>query len=230
MKISIVIPAYNEELSIEATVSSALNQNYPNFEVIVIDNNSSDRTAELAQRAGAKVVSESKKGVQWARECGRKEATGDIIANLDADCLPERDWLEKGSKHFSNPKVVAVSGPYNYYDSTLFFRKFSLFFQKNIYSLFNFVMQKIHKGAVSIGGNVFLRADVLDKIGGYNTNIVFYGDDTDTAKRMSTQGKVVFDRKLIVSTSARRLKEEGSLKISIIYIYHFFRIIFSDAR
>ena len=104
MKVSIVIPAHNEESCIEETLRCVLRQNYPDFEVIVVDNNSQDRTAELARGMGVKVVHEKNKGTQWARECGRLASTGEIIANLDADCLPETDWLQRGVKHFSNKK------------------------------------------------------------------------------------------------------------------------------
>jgi glycosyltransferase involved in cell wall biosynthesis len=227
MRVSIIIPAYNEEPNIKDTLQSVLKQNYADFEVIVVDNNSTDKTAEIAKSMGVTVLHESRKGTQWARECGRKIATGEIIANLDADCLPEPLWLKSGVKHFTNKKVIAVGGPYDYYDGRWSFRIFSLIFQKTIYRLFNFLMQKSNKGAVLIGGNVFLRAETLEKIGGYNTDIVFYGDDTDTAKRMSKEGLVIFDTKLIVKTSARRLKSHGSFKISVIYIYHFFKTIFS---
>lgn len=227
MKISIIIPAHNEESSIEATLKAALSQDYPDFEVILVDNNCIDKTAEIAKSMGVKVFSEKNKGTQWARERGRKEATGEVIANIDADCLPDPDWLKSGVKYFSSPDVVSVGGPYDYYDAKLGFRKFSLFFQKNIYSSFNILMQFFHRGAVSIGGNVFFRAKTLEKIGGYDTSFVFYGDDTDTAKRISKEGEVIFDRNLIVKSSARRLKTQGSLKTSIIYIYHFFKIIFN---
>ncbi|MEI6042555.1 MAG: glycosyltransferase family 2 protein [bacterium] len=226
MKISIIIPAHNEEASIEAVVKAALKQDYPDFEIIVVDNCSTDRTAEIVKNMGVKVVSETRKGTQWAREKGRTEANGDIIANLDADCLSDSNWLQKGVKHFSSKKVVAVTGPYDYYDGDKFFRKFSLVFQKCAYTISNYILQKIHKGAVTIGGNVFLRANILEKIGGYNTNILFYGDDTDTAKRMAKEGTIIFDRNLIMKTSARRLKSQGSIKTSVIYIYHFFKVIF----
>lgn len=226
MKVSIIIPAYNEESCIKETLQCVFKQNYPDFEVIVVDNNSTDKTADIAESMGVVVLSETRKGTQWARECGRAVATGEIIANLDADCLPNPDWLQNGVKHFSNNKVVAVGGPYDYYDARKSFRIFSLVFQKTIYRLFNFLMQKFNRGAVLIGGNVFLRSETLEKIGGYNTDIVFYGDDTDTAKRMSKEGIVVFDTKLVIKTSARRLKSQGSFKISIIYIYHFFKTLF----
>ena len=226
MKVSIVIPAHNEEAYIEKTLQNILKQDYPDFEVIVVDNNSTDKTTELANKFDVKVVFEKNKGTQWARECGRRVATGEIIANIDADCLPDKNWLRCGTHHFLNKNIVAVGGPYDYYDGRKSFRTFSLIFQKTIYALFNFLMQKAKRGAVLIGGNILLRADVLGKVGGYNTDLVFYGDDTDTAKRMSKEGWVVFDTGLIVKTSARRLKSEGSLKISIIYIYHFFKVVF----
>lgn len=228
MKVSIVIPAHNEESHIKACIESAIKQNYHNFEIIVVDNASTDKTAEIAKNYGIKVVLETRKGTQWARESGRLHACGEIIANLDADCLPDSDWLTKGVNSFLSKKVVAVGGPYDYYDASNFFRKFSLFFQKTFYFLGNKLLQKLGKGAILIGGNVFLRADVLDSVGGYNTKLVFYGDDTDTAKRMAKHGEVVFNRNLIMKTSARRLKNEGSVRQSLKYFYHFFRIIFTN--
>lgn len=229
MKVSIVIPAHNEESSIGATLTAALKIDYSDFEIIVVDNNCTDKTVEIARDMGVTVVSEKRKGTQWARECGRKAARGEIIANLDADCLPDSDWISKGTKWFRDKNVVAVGGPYDYYDSTPFFRNFSLLIQTYIYSFFNSLFQKIKKGAVTIGGNVFFRADALERAGGYNTNIVFYGDDTDQAKRMAEQGMVIFDTTLKMKTSARRLNNGGTIRISLIYLYHFFKgILFTS--
>lgn len=228
MKVSIIIPAHNEEPHIKRCLEAALKQTYHNFEIIVVDNASTDKTGEAARNLGVKVVHENHKGTQWARECGRLHASGEIIANLDADCLPDSNWLEKGVHAFLSKKVVAVGGPYDYYDAGNLFRKFSLFFQKTFYYWGNKLLQKLGKGAVLIGGNVFLRAEALSKAGGYNTKLVFYGDDTDTAKRMARIGEVVFDRNLIMPTSGRRMKKEGSIRLSLIYIYHFFRIIFTN--
>ncbi len=237
MKVSIVIPAHNEESHIEKTLDSVFKQTYHNFEVIVVDNASTDTTSDVLHRykekhhgLKLKIVSESRKGTLWARECGRHEAKGEIIANIDADCLPHPDWVEKGMHSFLAKDVVAVGGPYDYYDAPKMTRQFSLYFQKVFYSLANMVLQKLHKGGVLIGGNVLLRADALERAGGYNTKIVFYGDDTDTAKRMSRQGRVVFNRSLAMPTSARRLKSQGVIRTSLIYFYHFFKIIFKRSN
>ncbi len=229
MKVSVVIPAYNEEKNIADTIQTVLAQDYSDFEVIVVNNASVDKTEEVAKKFDVKVVKEIRKGLLWARECGRLNAKGEIIVNIDADCLPEKDWLSRGVIHFRNKNVVAVTGPYDYYDGTRFFRYTSLFTQRHLYHLMSLIIQSsmIKKGAVLIGGNNFIRADVLKKTGGYNTSLVFYGEDTDTAKRVSKHGKVIFDKKLTMKTSARRFKDEGTLKITFRYLYHFFKVVLS---
>ncbi len=231
MKASIIIPAYNEEKYIEKTLELALKQNYPDFEIIVVDNNSTDKTNELARKFDVKVFLEKNKGTLWTRERGRKEASGEVLAFLDADCLPDSDWLREGVKWFEFDKnVVAVTGPYDYFDSSSWYRFFSMFLQKNIYSFFNIFLQRIHKGAVLIFGNSFIRASSAENIGGFNTNITFYGDDTDTAKRLSKFGKIVFDKKLIIKSSSRRLKKEGMIKIPLLYVLTFFKILILGER
>ena len=234
MKISVVIPAYNEEASLPATIKALLAQTYSDFEIIVVNNASTDRTAEVAQSFGGKVklVNESRKGLLWAREAGRTAASGEIIANIDADCLPKPDWLSKGSKYFSDQKVSAVSGPYDYYDAGFFFRYISLFTEQTLYWLMSRIIQLpfIKTGALLIGGNNFIRASALEKAGGYNTAITFYGEDTDTAKRVATQGRVVFTNRLVMKTSARRFKAEGIINLELKYLKYFFKTIFTEAR
>lgn len=229
MKISVIIPAYNEESVISDTIKAVLAQNYPDFEIIVVNNASTDRTAQIVSKFPVKLVDEPRKGLLWARERGRIEATGDIIANIDADCLPEPGWLYRGFHHFNDEKVSGVTGPYDYYDGAPIFRTISLFIQKNIYYIVNKILQLyfIKSGAILIGGNNFIRSKSIEKAGGYNTSIIFYGEDTDTAKRIAKHGKVIFDRSLYMKTSARRFKSEGTLNITIKYVFHFFKTIFS---
>ena len=225
MKISIIIPAYNEEKYLEETLKCVLNQDYPDFEIIVVDNNSTDRTSEIAKSFGVKVFLEKNKGTGWAREKGRLEANGEVLAFLDADCLPNSDWLSRGVKYFEKKDVVALTGPYDYYDSENWYRIFFLLIQKYIYSFFNFFLQKLNRGAVIIFGNCFIRASVLKDLGGIDTSITFYGDDTDIAKRVSKKGKVIFDSKLTMRGSSRRLKKEGIIKIPFLYVFFFFKTL-----
>jgi len=223
MKISIVIPAYNEETYIGKTLEAALAQDHSDFEVILVNNASTDKTEEIASSYPVKVVTETNKGLLFARERGRLEAKksgSDIIANLDADCLPPTDWLSRGVKHFSEG-VVAVTGPYDYYDGAPIFRKVSFASQRDVYRLVNNMMDLLERGGILIGGNNLIKASALEAAGGYNTAIKFYGEDTDTARRVSEQGRIVFAKDFVVRTSARRFKTEGTVKITTYYLYHF---------
>ncbi|MEI8327650.1 MAG: glycosyltransferase family 2 protein [Candidatus Taylorbacteria bacterium] len=235
MKVSIVIPAYNEEKTLAQTIEAALAQDYHNYEVIVIDNASKDRTSEVASHYNVKIFHEPKKGLLHARERGRNEASGQIIANMDADCIPDPTWLSRGMKHFIDDhsgRVSAVTGPYDYHDAEWFFRHGSLLVQRYIYRPVAYTLQLpfIKNGAVLIGGNNMIRVSVLKKTGGYNTALTFYGEDTDTAKRVADHGRVIFDPKLSMKTSARRFENEGFIKIEAKYLYYFFKTIFSPKK
>lgn len=227
MKVTVVIPAFNEEKNIARTIEAVLAQDYPDREVIVVDNASSDKTAEVASRYPVRVVREPEKGLLNARERGRLEASGQIIANIDADCLPETDWLARAVRYFGDDRIVAVSGPYDYYDGSHFFRRTSLATQKYVYSFMSRLLQSkpVRRGAVLIGGNNLIRAGVLERAGGYTTSIKFYGEDTNTARIVSRHGYVLFDPSLSMKTSARRFRDEGTVHLMLKYWYHFFHQI-----
>ena len=226
MKVSIVIPAHNEEEYLAETLAAVCALDYPDFEVIVVDNASSDGTSEIARTFPVKVVHEEKKGLLHARERGRKEATGDIIANIDADCRPSLDWLTKSVHHFKNPIVVAVSGPYDYHDGSKFFRAGSFFLQKYIYSMMSAMLRTFKGSGILIGGNTLIRAKTLSEVGGYDTSILFYGEDSDTAKKLSKKGRIVYSPKIQMKTSARRFQEEGIIRTGAKYFYYFFKVAF----
>ncbi len=226
-KVSVIIPAHNEENDIGKTLEALLAQDYKDIEIIVIDNASTDKTSEVARRySGVKVLNESRKGTNFALECGRKETSGEIIARLDADCLPEKNWITIGLKNFEDENVVGLTGPYDYYDADNFFRYTSLFFQKYIYRFTSWLFQLFHIGAIMTGGNSMMRAKELELMGGFDTSFTFYGDDTDVAKRLSKYGRVAFDPNFVLKTSARRFKKQGEFKIFFLYFYYFLKTTF----
>jgi glycosyltransferase involved in cell wall biosynthesis len=229
MKVSVIIPAFNEEKHITAALSSLSTQTKEPDEIIVVDNNSTDKTAEMSRSFDPriKVISEPNKGTMWACERGRKESHGDIIIRMDADCTPESRWIEKGLKHFlTDSNVVVVSGPYDYTDAGPFFRFTSFNTQKYFFWIVNNVLQLFRAGGVTLGGNTFMKAEALERAGGFNTNLTFYGDDTDVPKRLSRFGKCIFDPNLVSATSVRRYKEHGHIKLTLTYWKHFFKVIF----
>ncbi|HEX8932548.1 MAG TPA: glycosyltransferase family A protein, partial [Patescibacteria group bacterium] len=100
MKISVIIPAYNEEKYIGACIESLLKQNRLPDEIIVVNNNSTDQTAAIASQYPVKVINEKEQGITPARNRGLNEAQYDIIARTDADTILPPDWIEKIKKHF----------------------------------------------------------------------------------------------------------------------------------
>src|SRR6202045_3501391 len=118
-RVAVLIPAYNEEKVIERTVKAALNSDYPNLRVIVIDDGSKDRTLEVAHRAFAKEESAGKVIILTKPNGGKAEALNygiehlrdaEIFVGIDADTVIAHDAIARLVPHFINPKVAAVAG------------------------------------------------------------------------------------------------------------------------
>ncbi|MDP2638747.1 MAG: glycosyltransferase family 2 protein [Candidatus Azambacteria bacterium] len=222
MKLSFVVPAYNEENLIGECLESILKQtaNQPNdIEIIVVNNASTDNTKKVALSfPEVIVVDEPKKGLVNARHAGFMASHGDLIANIDADTMLTPGWVNKVFEEFSkNQNLVALSGPYIYYDLSKtqnFFIKIYYFMGYLSYVINHFIF---HAGAMLQGGNFIVKRTALEKIGGFDTSIVFYGEDTDIAKRIQKVGRVKFTFKLPMYTSGRRLKKEGVLTMAFRY-------------
>jgi glycosyltransferase involved in cell wall biosynthesis len=91
--ISVIIPAFNEEKFLGNCLFSLKNQDFNDFEIIVVDNNSRDKTSKIAKKFGVKLVSEKNQGAALARNRGAKEAKGEILAFTDADTILPKNWL-----------------------------------------------------------------------------------------------------------------------------------------
>jgi GT2 family glycosyltransferase len=115
MLCSVVVPARNAAKTIGACIIAVLSQSMPreNYEVIVVDDGSTDHTAYIARKFGIRVLPQPPLGVGAARNTGARAAAGDLVVFLDADCLPKLDWLAQMVAPFSDPRVVAVQGAYS---------------------------------------------------------------------------------------------------------------------
>jgi glycosyltransferase involved in cell wall biosynthesis len=116
MKISIVIPVYNEVETLRTCLEAISLQTKKPHEVIVVDNNSVDGTSVIAKKCDfVTLIHEPRQGVIHARTKGFNKATGDIIARIDGDTILPADWLEQIDNIFSTSNIDAVSGKANYY-------------------------------------------------------------------------------------------------------------------
>jgi glycosyltransferase involved in cell wall biosynthesis len=231
MKLSFVIPAYNEEAYIGDCLRSIFEETEGksfDVEIIVVNNASSDRTKEVAlSYPGVKVLDEARKGITFARQAGFMASTGDLIANIDADTRLPRGWLEKVFSEFSqNEKLVALSGPHISYDLPRIARIGFWIFYGFGYVVYLVNHYLLKKGAMLQGGNFILRRTALEKIGGFDLGISFYGEDSDIARRIQKEGRVKFTFSLPIYASGRRLKKEGMIKEGLKYAINYLWIIF----
>ena len=118
-KVAVLIPAYNEEKVIERTVRAALNSNYPNLRVIVIDDGSKDRTLEVARNAFRAETASGKVLILGKKNSGKAEALNygiehigdaELFVGIDADTIIAPDAIARLVPHFINPRVAAIAG------------------------------------------------------------------------------------------------------------------------
>ena len=111
-KVSVIVCAYNGERTIDRCLASLETLNYPNYEVVVVNDGSTDGTREIAERyAYIRLINQENQGLSAARNVGLRAARGDIIAYTDCDCMADPDWLTHLVARFLSSDFGAVGGP-----------------------------------------------------------------------------------------------------------------------
>ena len=171
-KISIITPTLNQGNSIERTIKSVIDQDYPNMEYIVVDGGSSDRTIDILKKYNNKLqwISEKDKGQSDAINKGIKLATGDIIAYLNSDDMYEKNALRKVADFFiAHPSVMWLTGRCRIIDeydreirkAVSGYKNFFLsHYNYNILLITNFISQPA----------TFLRRKAIEEIGHFDIN------------------------------------------------------------
>lgn len=201
--ISVVVPAFNEESLLSQCLVSLGKQSYRDFEIIVAAGGD-DNTSAIARSFGAVVVSQDREGVAKARQNGFNAAKGEIIASTDADTIVPENWLQHIQEIFArHPETIAVAGHFQLYDGPAFVRfwiKISLVLMPAIL--------KIAPWLWNFGGaNFAVRTEVFRRLGGFDLNRDF-GEDIDLCRRLRKNGKVIFDRSLVVRVSGRSFSKD----------------------
>ncbi|HZD40562.1 MAG TPA: glycosyltransferase, partial [Terriglobales bacterium] len=111
-KVSVIVCAYNAERTMTRCLDSLEKLNYPNYEVIVVNDGSTDSTREICERYGyIRLINQDNEGLSAARNVGLKAATGEIVAYTDSDCMADPDWLTYLVERFQSSSFGAVGGP-----------------------------------------------------------------------------------------------------------------------
>ncbi len=201
--ISVVIPAFNEEKFIALCLESLKKQNFVgNYEVIVVDNNSTDNTSKVAAESGFKTIVEYRKGVCFARQRGAEEARGELIVTTDADCVLPPDWLKNIYSEFSkNENLVAVTGPFRFTPIPRWGERYS----KMLFKIVRILYEKKNKIIYVGASNFAFKNRLFKEVGGYNTELAQGGDEYDLFRRLVSKGPAAYIHENRVLTSSRRL-------------------------
>ncbi len=221
-EISVIIPALNEGKYIMQPMHGLQSQTFRNFETIVVDGGSTDRTVGMAKRY-ARIITDRGRGPGSGRNAGARAAKGRILVFLDADTRPSSGLLESYHSAFRDSGVVASTGPiYPLEKSSLRIR-----FGYRIVSVF-FVRLSILMGNPAVmGSNFAVRADKFRRVGGFNEKFLTY-EDWDLSKRLKRLGRITYSKGAAVHTSTRRVAAWGISGYFIYYLinmlmYHFLK-------
>jgi len=214
MRISVVVIAKNEEKYIESCLKCLRNQTLIP-EIVVVDGHSTDRTLSIAKKYADKVVKDNKKGVADARNVGWKTAKGDIIAYCDADCYPQKNWIENISKLMD--ENICISGPLYPYDGDALMKVAYKFWTN-----FNPIFYEFLGLQYIWGSNMAVKKGIL-KEHPFRTNIL---EDYDLVRRIRRLGKVRFYKELLMPVSCRRLKYGFHVSMLKFYARNFLRLRF----
>jgi glycosyltransferase involved in cell wall biosynthesis len=205
VKISIVVPAFNEERLLGqslAQIKSAANafaQRGWDFEMIVCDNNSTDRTAEIARAAGATVVFEPVNQIARARNSGAAAATGDWLIFVDADSRPSAKLFTEVAEQISAGRCLAGGSTVRMDEKYLLAEFFTW--------LWNWSSRM---GRWLAGSFIFVEAAAFREIGGFN-NELFAAEELDLSKRLKRLARekgreIVILHSHPLVTSARKMR------------------------
>lgn len=185
--VSVIVCSRNGEATIGACLEGLRQLDYPDYEVIVVDDGSSDTTAEIARSSGARLISTENRGLSSARNTGLEAAAGEIVAFLDDDACPDRDWLKFLAATFLSTEHTGVGGP-------------------NIpppgAGLVEIAVGRAPGGPIHVllsdreaehipGCNMAFRRKALQAAGGFDAQFRVAGDDVDLCWRLQQEGRTL---------------------------------------
>lgn len=204
MKVSVIVPAFNEEKFIGACIESLQNQTVKAEEIIVVDNNCTDKTVEIASKFNVRIVKEPKQGMTYSRAKGFSSAKSEILARCDADSVLPPNWIERIEYNFTKRRHIdALIGLNTVYDFPI----------KNV--------KLINKASISLikeiaghyplfGSSMAMTKKIWDEIKDDLCNDNFeYHEDVDISVHIHKLGGIiVFDPHFESQFSARRFKRD----------------------
>ena len=199
--ISVVIPVRNDAAMLTTALASLAAQTRLPDEIVVVDNASSDASAAIAERAGARVVTESRRGIPYASATGYDNARGAIIARIDADTVCPPEWLADIERSFvHDPGLDVLTGGAVFYGGNELARRLGRAWY--IGGMYWAVTPYLGHPPV-FGSNFAMRREVWGELGGEVHRETGIHDDLDLSLHIKPWMAVEYDPDLMVEISAR---------------------------
>jgi GT2 family glycosyltransferase len=206
--ISVIIPNYNDALTLRECLESVLGSDHPRFEVIVVDDRSTDNSIEIISAYPVRLVQQSaNQGAAAARNAGVRAAQGDIYFFVDADVIIYKDTLTKLADLFSlRPDAAAIVGIYD--EACAFPELTSIHFNSRIRFEYLKMPESINVFYSAIGA---VKKEAFNHIGGFNPAIKGV-EDTDLGLRLVDYGYRIYLAKTLISTHKKKISFLGLLR------------------
>ena len=220
--ISIIIPTLNEENYLPKLLNCIKKQTYKNYEVIVADASSKDKTKEIARKFGCKIVkSGGLPGI--GRNNGAKIAKGDILFFIDADVEFDNDFLKNCINEF-NSRKLNVAGLYIHPQGNNVLDKIFL----GLFNFWTFATQFFYPNAS--GSGIMCKKWLHEKVNGFDETIKL-SEDMDYARRCGKFGKFRIIKNAKSYVAMRRFEKEGRLKVGFkLFLSALYRLFFGEIR
>ncbi len=204
-RISVVIPAHNSRETIQACLDSVVGLDHPSYEIIIVDDGSTDDTAELCARYGAaiRLIRLEQGGPSLARNRGLEVARGELVAFTDADCVVDRAWLTELEAGLDRPDTVGAGGDQRSPHDELPFGRAVQDFMKTIGFMTGYIKPAGPSHIVETDHNpscnALYRKDALIAVGGFDESL-WPGEDVDVDYRLIRKGRrLTYNPRAVVS-------------------------------
>ncbi len=204
MNVSVIVPTYNEEKFIGTCLTSLQNQTVPPAEIIVVDNNCTDRTIEIAQQFPVRIVKESKQGMTYSRAKGFDSGKHEVLARCDADSILPPNWIERITYNFTkHKKIDGLIGLNTLYDFPV--KNVKPLFKASLY-LFKEISGFFPLFGTSMAITKKIWHEIKDEL--CDDNPEFHEDIDISVHIYKHHGTIVFDPHFEAQFSARRIKRD----------------------
>jgi len=220
MKVSIIIPTYNEEKYLPKLLKSIKNQDFNNYELIVSDSNSKDRTVEIAKQFGCKIVLGGLPA--FGRNQGAKYAKGDLFIFFDADTVIPSGFLKRWIEEFER-RNLDVAGV----NLSPITKGFLDNFLHDSYNLWQIVMQRIDP--YMSGAGIFVKKNVFFSLNGFDEDLIV-AEDHAFARKSKKEGYKFRILRGKIYLDMRRLRNEGRFFFALKLFFFMFKRFFGEVR